>query len=434
MADPTFASILLFGGMFFFLGLGVPIAIALGGLSVTMIYFFWSPAALSMIPMRAFATATSFEYLSIPMFIFMASMLQKSRIADDLYDTMQKFMGGMRGGLAIGTILICTMFSAMAGISGAATIAMGMVAIPAMLSRGYNRQMTLGSIAAGGSLGILIPPSVTMIVYGLVANTSIGGLYMGGVIPGLLLAFLFGLYSYLRSAFDPKVHVDTVRYSWKEKLISLRAVILPVGLTVAVMASILTGTAAVAEASAVGAGGAVLAAALARRLTLENLLGASRETLILSAVIFWIIIASSALSTFYTAIGATRMIEGLILDLEWNRWVIITVMLVILALMGMVLETTGIIMITAPIFAPVAVQLGFDPIWFGILFIVLMEMGFLTPPFGYNLFYLKGVAPKDVTMNELYRSIIPFVLIMIFAVALMMIFPGIITWLPRLIM
>lgn len=434
MADPTFASILLFGGMFFFLGLGVPIAIALGGLSVTMIYFFWSPAALSMIPMRAFATATSFEYLSIPMFIFMASMLQKSRIADDLYDTMQKFMGGMRGGLAIGTILICTMFSAMAGISGAATIAMGMVAIPAMLSRGYNRQMTLGSIAAGGSLGILIPPSVTMIVYGLVANTSIGGLYMGGVIPGLLLAFLFGLYSYLRSAFDPKVHVDTVRYSWKEKLMSLRTVILPVGLTVAVMASILTGTAAVAEASAVGAGGAVLAAALARRLTLDNLLGASRETLILSAVIFWIIIASSALSTFYTAIGATRMIEGLILDLEWNRWVIITVMLAILALMGMVLETTGIIMITAPIFAPVAVQLGFDPIWFGILFIVLMEMGFLTPPFGYNLFYLKGVAPKDVTMNELYRSIIPFVLIMIFAVALMMIFPGIITWLPRLIM
>nr|CAD6436960.1 TRAP transporter permease DctM/Q [Rhizobium sp. Q54] len=434
MADATLPSILLFGGMFFFLGLGVPIAFALGGLSVAMIYFFWSPAALSMIPMRAFATATSFEYLSIPMFIFMASMLQKSRIADDLYDTMQKFMGGVRGGLAMGTILICTLFSAMAGISGAATIAMGMVAIPAMFSRGYNRHLTLGSIAAGGSLGILIPPSVTMIVYGLVANTSIGGLYMGGIIPGLLLAFLFGVYSYLRSAFDPKVHVDTTRYTWAEKFRSLRAVILPIALTAAVMGSILTGTAAVAEASAVGAGGAVLAAAVARRLTWENLFAASRETLILSAVIFWIIIASSALSTFYTAIGATRMVEGLILDLEWNRWVIIIIMLAILAVMGMVLETTGIIMITAPIFAPVAVKLGFDPVWFGILFIILMEMGFLTPPFGYNLFYLKGVAPKDVTMNDLYLSIIPFVLIMIAAVGLMMIFPNIILWLPKLVM
>lgn len=434
MVDPLLPSILLFGGMFLLLGLGVPIAFALGGLSVGMIYVFWSPTALAMIPMRAYATATSFEYLSIPMFIFMAAMLQKSRIADDLYDAMQKFMGGMRGGLAIGTILICTMFSAMAGISGAATIAMGMVAIPSMLSRGYNRQMTLGSIAAGGSLGILIPPSVTMIVYGLVAGTSIGGLYMGGILPGLLLAFLFAVYAYLRSAFDPAVRADPVRYSWGERLGSLRKVILPIALAVAVMGSILTGTAAVAEASAVGAGGAILAAAIARRLTWKNLSAALRETMVLSTVIFWIIIASSALSTFYSAIGATRMIEGLILGLEMNRWLIITIMLLILMVLGMVLETTGIIMITAPIFAPIAVSLGFDPVWFGVLFIVMMEMGFLTPPFGYNLFYLKGVAPKDVTMNELYRSVIPFVAIMILGVGLMMAFPQIILWLPRAIM
>ena len=434
MVDPLLPTFLLFGGMFLLLGLGVPIAFSLGGLSVGMIYFFWSPAALNMIPLRAYATATSFEYLSIPMFIFMAAMLQKSRIADDLYDAMQKFMGGIRGGLAIGTILICTMFSAMAGISGAATIAMGMVAIPAMLSRGYNRQMTLGSIAAGGSLGILIPPSVTMIVYGLVAGTSIGGLYMGGILPGLLLAFLFAVYAYFRSVFDPAVQADPVSYSWGERLRSLRKVLLPIGLAVAVMGSILTGTAAVAEASAVGAGGAVLAAAVARRLTFQNLIAALRETMVLSTVIFWIIIASSALSTFYSAIGATRMIEGLIMGLEVNRWVIIIIMLLILMMMGMVLETTGIIMITAPIFAPIAVNLGFDPVWFGVLFIVLMEMGFLTPPFGYNLFYLKGVAPRDVTMNELYLSIIPFVAIMILGVGLMLLFPQIILWLPKAIM
>lgn len=433
MADPILPSILLFGGMFLFLGLGIPITFALGGLSIGMIWFFWSPAALSMIPMRTFATAASFEYLSIPMFIFMASMLQKSRIADDLYETMQKFMGGIKGGLAIGTILICTLFSAMAGISGAATIAMGMVAIPIMFARGYDRKLTMGSIAAGGSLGILIPPSVTMIVYGLVANTSIGGLYMGGVMPGLLLAFLFAVYAYLRTAFDPKTQVDHTRYTWAEKFVSLKSVILPILLTIAVMGSIVSGAAAVSEASAVGAAGAVLAAAVTRRLTLDNMLAASRDTLHLSAIIFWIIIAATALSTFYTAIGATRMIESVILDLDLNRWIIIICMLLVLLVLGMVLETTGIIMITAPIFAPIAIALGFDPIWFGILFIVLMEIGFLTPPFGYNLFYLKGVAPSDVTMNELYLSTIPFVLIMILAVGLMMIFPQIILWLPKAI-
>ena len=309
-----------------------------------------------------------------------------------------------------------------------------MVAIAAMLSRGYNRQMTLGSIAAGGSLGILIPPSVTMIVYGLVAGTSIGGLYMGGILPGLLLAFLFAVYAYLRSAFDPAVRADPVSYSWSERLVSLRKVILPIGLAFAVMGSILTGTAAVAEASAVGAGGAIVAAGIARRLTFKTLTAALRDTMVLSTVIFWIIIASSALSTFYSAIGATRMIEGMIMGLEVNRWIIIIVMLLILMVLGMVLETTGIIMITAPIFAPIAVNLGFDPVWFGILFIVMMEMGFLTPPFGYNLFYLKGVAPKDVTMNELYLSIIPFVAIMILGVGLMLLFPQIILWLPQAIM
>nr|WP_244648772.1 TRAP transporter large permease subunit [Mesorhizobium sediminum] len=183
MADPVLTTSLLFGFMLLFLMLGVPIAIALGGISIGMIYFFWSPMALNMVPIRAFSTASSFEYVAIPLFIFMAAMLQRASIAEDLYNTMQKFFGGLRGGLAVGTIVICTLFAAMAGISGAATISMGMIAIPAMLARGYGKDIALGSIAAGGSLGILIPPSVTMIVYGIVANTSIGKLYAGGFCP-----------------------------------------------------------------------------------------------------------------------------------------------------------------------------------------------------------------------------------------------------------
>ncbi|GGO51216.1 TRAP transporter, DctM subunit [Roseovarius pacificus] len=433
MPDPVLTTTLLFAGMGLFLALGVPIAIALGGLSIGMIYLFWSPMALNMVPIKAFSTASSFEYLAIPLFIFMAAMLQRARVADDLYDTMQKFFGGLRGGLAVGTIVICTLFAAMAGISGAATISMGMIAIPSMLSRGYGKDITLGAIAAGGSLGILIPPSVTMIVYGIVANTSIGKLYAGGLMPGLVIAALFCAYLILRGWLQPEISggQDMQRYSWREKVASLRGLVLPLSLIVAVMGSILSGIASVSEASAVGAGGAILCAVILRRCTWTMLREAAEDTLHLSCMIFWIIIGATAMSTFYTAMGASRLIEGLVLGLEINRWIVLIAMLSILFVMGMLLDTVGIIMITVPIFVPIVVALGFDPVWFGILFIVMMEIGFLTPPFGYNLFYLRGVAPPSIRMTDIYRSVIPFILLMLAAVGLCMAAPGIVLWLPE---
>lgn len=261
MADPILVTALLFGGMMLLLALGVPIAFALGGLTVALIQIFWSPNALNLVPLRAFANASSFEYMAIPLFIFMAAMLQRSSIADDLYDTMQRFFGGLRGGLAVGTIVICTLFAAMAGISGAATISMGMLALPAMLSRGYAKDIALGSVAAGGSLGILIPPSVTMIIYGLVTTTSIGKLYAGGVLPGLLIAGLFTLYVLGRGALQPHLVGGAVTrsYSLKEKLEGVVGLLLPLALVVAVLGSILTGVASVSEAAAVGAFGAMVA-------------------------------------------------------------------------------------------------------------------------------------------------------------------------------
>jgi len=432
MPDPVLTTSLLFAGMALFLALGVPIAIALGGLSIGMIYLFWSPMALNMVPIKAFSTASSFEYLAIPLFIFMAAMLQRARVADDLYDTMQTFFGGLRGGLAVGTIVICTLFAAMAGISGAATISMGMIAIPSMLSRGYGKDITLGAIAAGGSLGILIPPSVTMIVYGIVANTSIGKLYAGGLMPGLVIAALFCAYLMLRGWLQPEISGGETlqRYGWREKLASLRGLVLPLVLIVAVMGSILTGIASVSEASAVGAAGAIPCAVILRRCTWAMLREASEDTLHLSCMIFWIIIGATAMSTFYTAMGASRLIEGLVLGLEINRWIILIAMLSILFVMGMLLDTVGIIMITVPIFVPIVVALGFDPVWFGILFIIMMEIGFLTPPFGYNLFYLRGVAPPSIRMTDIYRSVVPFILLMLVAVVLCMVAPGIVMWLP----
>ncbi len=433
MADPVLVTSLLFGGMLFFLAIGVPIAIALAGISIAMIAGFWSPMALNMVPMRAFSTTSSFEYLAIPLFIFMASMLQKARIADDMYNAMERFFGSVRGGLAIGTVLICTVFACMAGISGAATISMGMLAVPAMLARGYGKDMALGTIAAGGSLGILIPPSVTMIVYGLVSGTSVGKLYAGGILPGLLLATLFSAYLLIRGRLQPEISGGNAlrQYTWREKLVGLKGMVLPILIVVAVLGSMLTGVASVSESAAVGALGSLVAAAILGRLRWKDVREACQETLMLSCMIFWIIIGASALSTFYTGMGAGRLIESFILGLDVNRYIILVGMQLILLLLGMVLDTVGIIMITVPIFVPIIIKLGFDPVWFGILFIINMEIGFLSPPFGYNLFYLRGVTPASITMPDIYKSVLPFIALMLMAIASMMIFPDIILYLPR---
>lgn len=433
MSEQAILTIMLFGSMILSLGLGVPIAIALGGLTVVFIHFFWSDAAINLLPVRSFAVASSFEYLAIPLFVLMATVLQRSKIAEDMYDTMQVLFGRLRGGLAVGTIVICTIFAAMAGISGAATIAMGVIAIPAMLARGYNKSLAVGSVAAGGSLGILIPPSITMIVYGLVTGTSIGQLYAGGVGPGLLIAALFAIWILFSGWLWPETvggipeETDQPRPS---KIKALRGIILPCVLIVLVLGSILGGYASISESAAVGAAGALLLAGLRGQLT-KAVIGASlSETLMLSCMIFWIIIGASALANFYTAMGAARVIEQAVLGLEANPWIILICMQVILLIMGMVLDSTGIILITAPIFVPIATALGFDPVWFGVLYIINMEMGFLSPPFGYNLFYIRAVAPRTVTMIDIYKSVVPFLGLMLIATALCMVFPEIITWLP----
>ncbi len=426
-------TLILFGSMMATLILGIPIALALGGVSVIMIYFFWGESALSMIVLKGYSATSSVEFLAIPLFIFMANMLQHSRISEDLYDSMSKWFGGLKGGLAVGTILICTIFAAMAGISGAATISMGVLALPAMLSRGYSKNISVGSIAAGGSLGILIPPSVTMIVYGLVSQTSVGKLYAGGIVPGLILSALFIIYILINSAIQGRhIHVENeTRYSLAEKLVATRGLIFPVLLIISVLGSILTGIASISEAAAVGAFGSILAAAMKRSLNRETLSTTCKQTLMLTCLIFWIIIGASALSTFYTAMGATQLIKDVVVDLDVNRYVILLGMMAFLLVLGMVLDTVGIIMITVPVFVPIVTSLGFDPVWFGVLFIVNMEMGFLTPPFGYNLFYLKGVAPPEVTTGDIYRSVLPFILLMFVGLGIFVAFPQTIMALPN---
>ncbi|MFC2009226.1 TRAP transporter large permease subunit [Chloroflexota bacterium] len=437
MADlgPGMLTVLLFGSLIVVLIAGLPLAFALGGVATVFIVFVWGPEGLGVLASRAYTTMGSFILVAIPMFVFMGAMLEKSGIADDLYTMMYYWMGQLKGGLAAGTVLICTLFAAMVGISGASTVAMGLLALPAMLKRGYRKEMALGCICAGGALGILIPPSVVMIILGVFGRLSVGQLFLGGVLPGLLLSALFVAYILIRSHFQghlaPAIPKEEM-IPWSARLALLPKLAFPIGLILLVMGSIFLGVATPTEASAIGAGGSVVCAVLKKRLTRQRFTEALITTMKLSSMILWIVIAASAFTSLYAVTGAQSLMADLLLGAPGGRWGAIIIMQLVFIVLGCFMDPTGILMITTPIFFPVVQQLGFDPLWFGILFVVNMEMAFLTPPFGLNLFFLKGVAPPDVSMGDIYRSILPFVGLQALGLVFVMVFPWLATWLPGL--
>jgi tripartite ATP-independent transporter DctM subunit len=368
-----------------------------------------------------------------PLFVFMAIMLQKAGIAEALYSAIHRWMGPVRGGLAIGTVIICTLFAAMSGISAVGTVTMGLIALPEMLNRNYSKSIALGCIAAGGALGQLIPPSILFIVYALFAPESVGALYMGGIIPGLILSALFILYIIVRCFFQPKLGPPLPleeRVSFKEKVISLKGVILPILTVIAVLGSMFTGFASVTEAAAVGAAGSVISAAIYGRLTWGVVRESLTQTVGLMGMVMWIIFGASAFTSLYGAIGATKMVQEIMMALPGGKWGVIIAINIILVIMGCFLDPYGILMITVPIFVPVIKAMGFSAVWFGVIFVMNMELGFLTPPFGYNLFYLKSVAPEGVTMADIYKSIWAFVVLQAIGLAIVMIFPDLTLWLP----
>jgi tripartite ATP-independent transporter DctM subunit len=432
---PGMLTLLLFGSLIVVLLAGLPLAFALGGVAAVFIVFVWGPEGLGVLASRAYTTMGSFILVAIPMFVFMGAMLEKSGIADDLYTMMYYWMGQLKGGLAAGTVLICTLFAAMVGISGASTVAMGLLALPAMLKRGYKKELALGCICAGGALGILIPPSVVMIILGVFGRLSVGQLFLGGVLPGLLLSALFVAYILIRSHFQghlaPPIPKEEM-IPWKERIALLPKLAFPLALIFLVMGSIFLGVATPTEASAIGAGGAVLCAALKKRLTRGNFKDALFITMKLTSMILWIVIAASAFTSLYAVTGAQGLMTDILLGAPGGRWGAIVLMQLVFFVLGCFMDPTGILMITTPIFFPVVQALGFDPLWFGILFVVNMEMAFLTPPFGLNLFFLKGVAPPDVTMGDIYRSILPFVGLQALGLVFVMVFPWLATWLPGL--
>ncbi|MEP1215490.1 MAG: TRAP transporter large permease subunit [Marinobacter sp.] len=429
-------TLLFFGSLLFFLVLGLPLAFVLGGVSVVFLYFTWGFDSFYLVASQIWSTMESFTLVAIPLFVFMAMILERTGVARDLYRMMHLWFGGVRGGLAIGTLVICAIFAAMVGISGAAVVAMGTIALPAMLERGYDRKMVLGVINTGGGWGVLIPPSILMILYALITGVSVGKMFAAGILPGIMLMILTSAYVLIRCYLQPHLAPDLPkeeRGTWGEKFAALRSVLLPMLVVFMVLGSIIGGITTPTEAAAMGVLGALISAAVYRALNIELIKDASIRTFKLTGMIMWILFAAHAFSAAYQSMGAQPMIEGMIQSIPGGPWAVIIVMMLIVFLLGMVLDPVGIMLITLPVFTPIVASMGFDPIWFGILFVINMEIGYMTPPFGFNLFYLKGVVPPGITMGDIYRSVIPFVLIQIVGIGCLMVFPEIATYLPNLL-
>jgi len=429
--------LLMFVSLVVLIFTGLPLAFVLGGLALSFAYFLWGPQSMLLIAVQSWGVMTSYFLVAIPLYVFMASILQRSGIVEDLFDFMQMWFGPLRGGLAIGTVVICTLMAAMTGIVGAAVATMGILALPAMLKRGYDKRIAVGSICAGGTLGILIPPSVITIVYAVTAGVSIGHMFMGGVFPGLLLSSLFIIYIAIRCWLQPELgpappKEERDKHSMKDKLIALRTVILPILLIIGVLGSIYAGIATPTEAAGVGCVGAIISAMIYRRLSWKMINETVKTTAIVSTMIMWITIGARCYISVFSAIGGDELIQGFVLHLTGNRWIILIVMQVILLILGLFLDEIGIILLCVPIFLPIVTSVGFDPVWFGILFLVNAQMNYITPPFGYTLFYMKGVAPKEITMGHIYRGAIPFVLLQLIGLILCALFPQIILWLPHM--
>lgn len=426
-------SIIVFGAMTILLIAGVPISFTLLAIAAVGTYFVWGPKGLLMLFNTAYGEGVSYILLAVPLFVLMANVLKFSGMADELYEIVYRWMGRLRGGLAMGTVAICAVFAAMSGISSAATISMGLIALPSMLNRRYDKLMALGCINAGGALGILIPPSIIMVLYSNMTDVSVGQLFAGGVLPGILLTIIFVGYIGIRCFFNKSLGpAGEERFTLAQKLATLKGVISPLLLVALVLGVMYLGICTPTEAAGIGAAGAFLAAAIHRRLTWERTKQSLVETMHLTVMIFWIIIGANAFTHFLAYAGIQDMMQRGILSLDVNRWVIMGVIQLIYFILGCFLDPAGILLLTTPIFVPIITQLGFDPMWFGILFTVNMEMAYITPPFGFNLFILKGVCPPDITMTDIYNSVWPFVACQAFALVACMVWPELATWLPSM--
>ena len=428
-------AIIMFGSMLLMLLTGQRVFAAIGIVSTVAALLLWGEGGVEMPFTAAFKLFKWYPLLTLPLFIYMGYILSESGIADDLYRMFHVWFGGLKGGLAVGTIGLMVVISAMNGLSVAGMAIGATIALPEMLRRGYDKIMITGVVQAGSSLGILVPPSVVLVLYGMIARESVGKLWLAGALPGLMMAALFIIYIVIRCRVQPHlgptVSEADRNMPMREKLRLLRAGIIPFLIFFFMTGLFVMGFTSLVESSAVGATAATLAALAKGRLNRKVMEETTRKTLGISCMFMWIILAALCFGAVFDGIGAARAIETLFIT-NWNLtpWEVLIMMQLSYLFMGMFLDDTAMLVIVAPLYVPLVKILGFDPVWYGVLYTITCQIAYMTPPFGYNLFLMRAMAPPEITLADIYRSIFPFVLVMTLALALVMIFPQIALWLP----
>ncbi len=406
---------------------GMPLAFVTLLVALIFALGWFGPMAVPLITSRIFSFVNSFVFVSVPMFVLMAAILDRSGIARDLFDAMRVVGGRLRGGVAIQTLLVAVVLAAMSGIIGGEVVLLGLLALPQMLRLGYDQRLAIGVCCAGGALGTMVPPSIVLIIYGLTASVSIGDLFTASFLPGLMLAGFYITYVLIRAYLNPAVAPvpEAGEIPAREKLRLLKGLILPILVVIFVLGSIYGGIASVTEASAIGVIGVTLSTVIRGEFTLALLKGAALQTLSTVGMIVWIGIGASALVGVFNLMGGINFVSTLITGISDNPTVIVLVMMLLLFVLGMFLDWVGIALLTMPIFVPIVRDLGFDPVWFGVVFAMNMQVSFLSPPFGPAAFYLKSVAPAGISLGEIFRSLLPFIAMQMLALALLIAFPGI---------
>jgi len=429
----------MFIGLLIGLFMGHPLAFVLGGLAVIFGYVGWGPSCFYMFINRTWGVMDNYILVAIPLFIFMAQLLDQSGVAEDLFDTMRYLFGPIRGGVAIAVVVVSTLFGACTGIIGASVVTMGLLAMPVMLKYGYNRQLASGAICAGGTLGILIPPSIMLVVMADQSALSVGKLFAGAIAPGLILSALYIFYILLRCWFVPH---DGPALSKEEReavsgkqlaLMALKSLVPPMILILGVLGSIFTGIATPTEAAGVGAVIALAMTVAYGKFTRKGLYTAVINTAKTTSMVIVILVGAACFASIFLGSGGGQVVKGFILGIGFGKWGTFIVMMIILFILGMFIDWIGIVMITFPLFLPIAAELGFDKVWFVVTIAVMLQDSFLTPPFGYALFYLKGVAPPEVTTTDIYWGAFPFWRLMEVGLIIVVIWPQTILWLANVL-
>lgn len=426
-------SIILLFGVFGLMAVGVPLAFAAGSLAIVVAYLKFGTPVIAIAHKTVYGLATEYTLLSVPMFILMASLLERSRLARDLYDALNSLVGRMRGGIGIVTLIISVLLAAISGIIGGEIVLLGLVALPQMLRLGYDRKLAIGIVCAGGSLGTMIPPSIVLIIYGLTADVSVHKLFLGSFIPGLLLAGTYLAYILVRCWLNPAIAPkaspqDLADFSWGK---FARGALPTAALIVTVFGCIYGGITSITEAASIAVGMTLAIITLRGELDWLMVRQALNQTLRACGIILWVTFGAAVLIGVYNLSGGQRYVTELITGLDISPFITVLVMMAVFLVLGMFMDWIGILLLCMPIFVPIVIALGYDPVWFGVLFSVTMQVAFLSPPFGPAAFYLKSVAPPDISLQSIFAALWPFMLLQLAVLTMLIIFPEISLWLPK---